>query len=545
MFVQETKSTKNGKTYSSFLVRESFRTPNGPRSRTVCNITHLPPEIRQIVAAALKNSPTAEVDSIQLENALDYGGLAVLEDLWNRLQLDSLLADLGSPRDRSLLKAMVFSRILHPCSKLALKSHARGTLLAAACGLSSEESFDEDDLYNALDSLTGHWCSVEKKLSKNTFNNPISLVLYDLTSVYFEGAGPDQLAQFGHSRDHRGDRPQILLAVATDTRGVPLHLSVLRGNRADNTTLEGILSILKRRHAITNAVFVFDGGMSSKLNLQALDQNQLEFVTRLSNNTFGKLLKALPTEFELELGDHREVLDVEHEGKRYVIAGGPWRKQRDEQRRQLRMKKGEAALTKLAAVRRKYPNAQKIASQAGRALEKLKAHKYFTYHVDEAGQLQWTYKHEVIAEESAYDGWYLLHTNLTVESATGQDVLGHYKNLLEVEAAFRELKSYMEVRPVYHHRPDRVVNHVRVCFLAYWLSARLAVEWQAKGCTVEVPALLRQLQSIRMGYLRFGKGGKQRVARMTQVPADLNQRLSKLGLLPLFSTQPLWANQAA
>ena len=140
------------------------------------------------------------------------------------------------------------------------------------------EEFDEDDLYEAMDALTGHWCALEKGLAAGAFTEPVSLVLYDLTSVYFEGAGPDHFARYGHSRDHRGDRPQIILAVATDTAGTPLHLSVLRGNRADTSTLQSFLKILQRRFAIAEAVFVFDGGMSSS-NLKVLEAEGISFVT--------------------------------------------------------------------------------------------------------------------------------------------------------------------------------------------------------------------------------------------------------------------------
>ena len=214
-----------------------------------------------------------------------------------------LLADIGTPRQRALLKAMVFARLLFPCSKLALKDAAQGTLLAAACGLPADEDFDEDDLYAAMDSLTGHWCALEKKLATETFKTPVSLALYDLTSVYFEGSGPAPLARYGHSRDHRSDRPQIILAVATDTHGTPLHISILRGNRADSTTLRSTIKILRRRFQIPDAVFVFDGGMSSKINLQSLEDEGLEFVTRLSNSSLEALLKDLPGETQLELTD--------------------------------------------------------------------------------------------------------------------------------------------------------------------------------------------------------------------------------------------------
>ena len=252
---------------------------------------------------ALSNPETAKESFLRIlpsvaarrDSALDFCGLAVLVDAWKSLNLDLLLAGIGTPRQRALLKAMVFARLLFPCSKLALKDAAQGTLLAAACGLPADEDFDEDDLYAAMDSLTGHWCALEKKLAAETFKTPVSLALYDLTSVYFEGSGPAPLARYGHSRDHRSDRPQIIPAVATDTHGTPLHICILRGNRADSTTLRSTVKILRRRFQIPDAVFVFDGGMSSKINLQSFEDEGLEFVTRLSNSTLEALLKDLPS----------------------------------------------------------------------------------------------------------------------------------------------------------------------------------------------------------------------------------------------------------
>jgi hypothetical protein len=541
VFVQATKSRRNGKTYVTYLVRESFRTPDGPRSRTVCNISKLPADVRKLVAESLSGRTFVEAEAIELEHALDCGGLAVLVDAWRTMGLDQLLAGIGSARDRALIKAMVFSRLLFPCAKLALKDQARGTLLASACGLSPEESFDEDDLYAAMDSITGHWCALEKGLAAGAFKEPVSLVLYDLTSVYFEGAGPDHIARYGHSRDHRSDRPQIILAVATDTAGTPLHLSVLRGNRADTSTLQGFLKILRRRFGIREAVFVFDGGMSSKINLEAIEGEGLNFVTRLSDATLEALLKELPDGQQLELGDSNRLVEIEHEGKRHVIAGGPWRKERDRERREARIAKAETELAKLAAAKRRNADAQKIASQVGRTLQRLKAHKYFAYRVDESGILRWERKAEAIAAESSHDGWYLLHTSLTPAQADAPGVQRHYKNLLEVEEAFCELKSYLKVRPVFHRKPERVLNHVRICFLAYWISARLASQWRTCGETGEVTRILRELQTIRLGQISVGKPGSPFLARLTKVPSLLNALLAKLKLLPLFAAPPKWA----
>lgn len=541
MFVQATKSRRNGKTYVTYLVRESFRTPNGPRSRTVCNISKLPENVRKLVTQSLSGRTFVEADAIDLERALDCGGLAVLVDAWHSMGLDQLLSDIGTQRDRALIKAMVFSRLLFPCAKLALKDQAQGTLLASACGLSPEESFDEDDLYAAMDAITGHWCALEKGLAAGAFTEPVSLVLYDLTSVYFEGAGPEHIARYGHSRDHRSDRPQIILAVATDTAGTPLHLSVLRGNRADTSTLQGFLKILQRRFGIREAVFVFDGGMSSKINLEVIEGDGLNFVTRLSNATLEALIKELPDGHQLELGDSNRLVEIEHEGKRHVIAGGPWRKERDRERRETRIAKAETELARLACAKRRNPDSQKIASQVGRTLQRLKAHKYFTYHVDESGILRWERKAEAIAAESSHDGWYLLHTSLTPAQADAAGVQRHYKNLLEVEEAFCELKSYLKVRPVFHRKPERVLNHVRICFLAYWISARLATQWRALGETGEVTRILRELQTIRLGQISIGTSGSAFLARLTKVPAQLNELLAKLKLLPLFAAPPKWA----
>jgi transposase len=540
MFVQATKCKHGDRSYLTYLVRESFRTPHGPRSRTICNITALPEQTRELIAQSLRGKSFFATEDLQLTEAWSFGGLAVLRHSWDSLELDRLFSSVESARQRGLLKAMIFGRILFPSAKLALVDHARGTLLAAACGLDqATEDFDEDDLYEAMDQLNGKWVGVEKQLYGKSHPEGVSLVLYDLTSVYFEGDGPEHISRYGHSRDHRSDRPQVLLAVAADTQGIPLHVQVLRGNRADTTTLQGLLRTLHRRFRIEEAVFVFDGGLSSKLNLDAMEALKLKYVTRLGASALDQLLEQLPTDQAPELWDRTQVMEIVREGKRYVIAGGPWRQQRDHDRREARLAKAEAELKRLSALKRKKPNPQKLMSQVGRALQRLKAHKYFEYSVDPQGKLQWQRRADLIKAEAIRDGLYLLGTNATTEQIAKTGVVSHYKNLLEVEDAFCHLKSYLRVRPVFHWRPDRVRNHVRICFLAYWLSAKLEMQWRQKDQTIEVHNLLRQLQSIRLGRLELE--GKTLKTALTQVPKDLNELLDKLGLLSIFTQPPTWA----
>ena len=313
-------------------------------------------------------------------------------------------------RQRSLLQAMIFGRILFPGAKLALAEAARGTLLAAACGLCQQsETFDEDDLYEAMDALDGRWVGIEKQLYSEAFPQAVSLVLYDLTSVYFEGKGPRGLGEYGYSRDHREDRPRSFQRQRKET-AKPYEL--LRGNRTDTTTLQGLLASLKRRFGIRRAVFVFDNGMSSTLNLEAMRKEDLHFVTRLSTATLREVVAQLPQEDQPQLWDRTKLIELTLEGKRYVIAGGVYRQQRDFARRSARLEKAQRELKRLAAVRRRKPDAQKLASQAGRALQRLKAHKYFRYWVDEKGQLNYQKNDELIEIEQSLDGLYLLHTSL-------------------------------------------------------------------------------------------------------------------------------------
>lgn len=552
MFLQRTTSGRGNKKYVCWLVREGYRTEKGPRSRTVCNVTGLPEEGLEALRLALQGKHLVPLEELALDDAFDYGGLAVVRATWQRLGLDGLFEEVPSARQRGLLKALVFARLLFPSSKLALAEQAHGTLLAAACGLDpTKESFDEDDLYAAMDALNGRWVALEKQLYRKAFEAPLRVVLYDLTSVYFEGKGPRRLARFGYSRDHRTDRRQVVLAVAANKVGIPLHVEVLKGNRGDATTFKGLLATLQRRFGIEEAVFAFDGGVNSKVNLAAIEAERLQYVTRLSKAQLGSLLKKLPEDRQPELFDCTELIDIVHAGVRYVIAGGEERRHRDRDRREVRLAKAEAALVAMADVPRKKvdpPNrtgngpdrsAQKLASQAGRTLQRLKAHKYFDYDVDENGTLQWSRKESVIDEEARLDGWYLLQTNLVPEDGDKREVLSHYKQLMEVEAAFRELKDYLKVRPVYHRRIDRVRNHIRICFIAYWLSACLSAEWKAKGETRRVVAILRALQKIRIGV--FSLAGKRVARLMTQVPPEQNQTLSRLDLLALYSKPPAWA----
>ncbi|WP_231363916.1 IS1634 family transposase [Verrucomicrobium sp. 3C] len=499
----------------------------------------MPPELQSAIIAAVEGKEMVALPDLEVSAVLNYGGLAVLREAWERFGLERLFASIPEERQRKLLLAMIFGRILFPSSKLALREKAVGSLLARSCGLEQDEAFDEEDLYGAMDALDGRWSGIERWLYREAFPGGVSLVLYDLTSVYFEGDGPKGLARYGYSRDHRQDRQQVLLAVATDLEGIPLHVEVLRGNRSDSTTLTGLLVNLRRRLRIREATFVFDGGMKSRWNLEMLTGLELQYVTRANQSKLRELVKLLPRDSQPELWDKTRLLEIEQDGVGYVIAGGEERAFRDANRRKRRVARGEEELKALAESLPKGIDPVQLGSRVGRRLERLKAHKYFLYGIDGTGRFFWKRNEEAIRQEASLDGWYLLETNLPVQKAAPETVLRHYKGLAAVESAFSDLKSSLEVRPVYHWRPDRVRNHVRICFLAYWLTAKLSQEWKKLGVTEDVRRILQQLQSIRVGTLYAA--GKDLGKRLAHIPKPLESWIDRLGIRSLFRNPPAWA----
>ncbi|CAB4244525.1 protein of unknown function [Methylacidimicrobium sp. AP8] len=179
MYVQEVRTCQRGKVYRSVLVRESYRVGKQVKTRILSNLTRMPVEVQQAVRALLQGKKLVPLDGLEGQEALDYGGLAVLEQAWQRFGLDQVLSGVGSERKGRLLKAMIFGRILFPSSKLALREEAGGTLLAKVCGL-EEKDLEEDDLYRAMDGLNGVWSGIEKKLYREAQPEGASLVLYDL-----------------------------------------------------------------------------------------------------------------------------------------------------------------------------------------------------------------------------------------------------------------------------------------------------------------------------------------------------------------------------
>lgn len=536
MYIHRVRSIRNGKVYESVLLQESVRTPKGPRARTILHLNRLPPELQAAIIAAVEGKEMVSLPDLAVSPAADCGGLAVLRDAWDRLAAERLFAPIPGERQRKLLRAMVFSRILSPRSQPALREQAAQCLLACSCGLEPDETFSEEDLHAAMAALDGRWSRIERELYRQAAPGGVSLVLYDLTRIDFD----DDALMDDYGSAYRGERRSVLLAVAIDPEGVPVHGEVLRGSRSDSATLTGLLVSLRRRLGIREAAFVFPAGLKGRWNPKRLRGRKLPYVTRASRGKLQELLKGRPQDARPEPAEKTRLWAMERDGVRYVIAGGKEQASRDADRRRRRIARGERELTALAAALPENLNVVDLGRRVRPALERLKAHQYFLYGIDEKGSFFWKRNEEAIREEASLDGWsLLLETNLPAETAAPETVLRHHQGLVFLESAFSDFKSSLAGLPLRDWQPDRIRSRVRICFLACWMTAKISQEWKKLGVTEEVHRLLSELQQIRVSTVYAA--GKALRKPLVYIPNRLESRIDRLGIRPLFRDLPAWA----
>jgi transposase len=380
-----------------------------------------------------------------------------------------------------------------------LKGWARDTALELFLKVSPAE-LHENALYEAMDALLGHWAGIEKGLYRRR-EKPPELLLYDLTSSYFEGHKVKR-GRYGYSRDHRSDRLQILIALVKDEHGVPLSVQLLKGNRADvGTVVERMIS-LKRRFGIAQGMYVGDNGTVSAMNLEFLREHGFDYLVCLERRAIQPLLERADQAVQLGLFDERGWISFDHEEKRYVLCHSGQRAERDRRRREARMAKGQAQLERLQArvAAGRLNQEKKIIERATRILSSTQSSVYFRYEV-RAGVFVFHEATEKIQAEEAVDGKYLLEctrTNLDPER-----IRENYQDLKLLEGAFRVIKSFLEFRPVFHWKDRRVQAHLYLVFLAYWLERQIEIEWQQKGFKQRVCEVLRDLNGVRLEQVQI------------------------------------------
>jgi len=534
MFIRPCYRRIKGKRQAYWALVESYRTERGPRQRTVAWLGKLKESERTGVKRAAEgkkksrysqlqlfdhqDKPQAEwveVDTanVRVENQLQFGGAWLALELIRQLRLDELFENV-IPRGKEdipwakIALILVICRLCNPSSELHIAEHYyRSTALPELLGVPADK-INHHRLYRTLDRLLPHKEALEKHLKTRLgtlFDLDYDLLLYDVTSTYFEGLckGNSQ-AQYGYSRDKRGDCKQVCIGLVVTRDGIPLGYEVFDGNRSDVTTLQEIVTTMEKRYGRANRIWCGDRSMMSQTNMDFMESDNRRYIIGASKGTLKK--------FERQLLDEdwrmiREGLEVKicpspEGGKEtYILCRSRDRREKEKAMHERFERRIDEALEKVrvSCEKRKWKK-EVIDRRIGKIMTKnSRAARLYNVSVKDVGGravVSWEKDDQWREWATLSEGCYLLRTNVTDWSA--EDLWQAYIQLTEAEAAFRIHKSDLRIRPVWHQTEERVQAHILVCFLAYVLWKTLHQMTQAAGLGDEPRRIFEELGKINL-----------------------------------------------
>lgn len=457
------------------LLREDRREGGRTIKRTLANLSALPPEAVTALRAALKGEVlVGAVDYFVVAQSLPCGHVRAVKGTMERLGMTGLIASKPC-RERDLVLAMVAQRVVRPDSKLGTAARFADTTLAVDFAV---EGANEDDLYAAMDWVLKRQSFIEKKLAKRHLRTG-GRVFYDLSSSSYHGSHCP-LAARCHNRDGL-KLPAIAYGLLTDDGGRPVAISVYPGNTGDPTTIPDQVEALRKRFGIGRFVLVGDRGMLTSAQIEKLRKLQgCGWISCLRSGDIRKLLESRG-QTDAPLFDQKNLAELSHPdfpGERLVACFNPLlAMDRDRTRTEL-LEATETWLAKVAgqvARRTDKPlSAAQIGQKVGRGINRYKVAKHFALEIADS-HLRWSRKEDSIAREKALDGVYIIRTPEPVDTLSAEDAVRAYKQLGDVEKAFRTLKGLdLRVRPIHHRLETRVRAHLFLCMLAYY------VEWHMR-----------------------------------------------------------------
>jgi hypothetical protein len=458
-------------------LRRSYREDGKVKNETVGNISHLPEELVELVRAGLRGERVGVLgEGFEIERSLPAGHVLAALAMARRLELARLL-DRTSSRERDLCLAMICERAIAPASKLATARAFDQSTLASELGV---EGVDEDDLYGALDWLGARQERIEDRLARRHLKDG-EPVLYDVSSSYFEGRSCP-LARLGYSRDGRRGTPQIIYGLLCDKPGRPVAVEVFSGELHDDKTLPSQVKKLKQRFGLKTVVVVSDRGMVTKANLELLAESDgVAWITALKAPQIKKLVAQ--GALQLSLFDQHNLAEITSEedypGERLVVCRNPLVAAERARKREDLLTATERGLQEIAerVSRGTLQGAAEIGLAVGPAAKRYRMRKHFELEISDSS-FSFQRKTAQIEAEAALDGIYVLRTSVPAAKLSTSEVVRSYKNLEQVERAFKTLKGpELEIRPIHHHLDHRVRAHVFLCTLAYYLTWHLRQAW--------------------------------------------------------------------
>ncbi len=495
----------------AYLLRESYRDGKKVKKRTIANLSSLSLEQIAAIRAILSGQKLAPTDTLfEIKNSRAHGHVDVVNVAMSRLKLPALLSARPS-RERDLICALIAARIIAPRTKLATTRWWHTTTLAQDFAVADA---CEDELYAAMDWLLARQDRIQKKLAARHLSEG-SLVLYDLSSSYFEGK-TCPLAKLGYSRDGKKGKPQVNYGLLTDARGCPVAVSVYEGNTADPQTLMPQINRLRNDFGIARMVMVGDRGMIAQKAINTLREQQgVDWITALKSGAIRALVDK--GQLQLDLFDERNLFEFTHPdypGERLVACRNrelaALRAHKREDLLQATEKNLQKVLSMVQAGRLRGQD--KIGLRVGKVVNQYKVAKHFTLDIQDQA-FTFTRRGESIAGEAALDGLYVIRTSVPSSAMDSADCVRHYKSLAQVERAFRTLKSVdIRIRPIHHRLAERVRAHIFLCMLAYYVEWYLREAWrellfadteqEAKATRDPVAAAQRSISAKRKANTR-------------------------------------------
>ncbi len=463
--------------YRTHLLRRSYREGGSVKNETLGNLSHLPDDLVEIIRRSLQGetfAPVAQAFEISLSRA--HGHVDAVATAMQRLGFASLIASKPC-RERDLVLSMVASRIVSPQTKLATTRWWHTTTLAEDFAVADAS---EDDLYAAMDWLLQRKNTIEKKLAARHLSAG-GLVLYDLSSSYFEGA-TCPLAKRGYNRDGKHGMLQVNYGLLTDGRGCPVAVSVHDGNTSDSTTFMPEVQRLRTDFGIESMVMVGDRGMISQKAIDEMrDTDGIGWITALKSVSIRSLIEQ--GQLQLGLFDESNLLELsspDYPCERLVACRNP-------QLALLRAHKREELLCatekNLAKIKSRVDTAKlagkdDIGVRVGKIINQYKVAKHFELAIGDT-TFSFGRKPDSIAAEAALDGIYIIRTSVSATRMEAADCVRNYKSLANVERAFRSIKTIdLKVRPIHHRLADRVRSHIFLCMLAYYVEWHMREAWR-------------------------------------------------------------------
>ena len=508
----------------AILLRESYREGGKIKKRTLANLSDWPAAKVEALRRVLRGDDEAFADrAVHLQRSLPHGHVAAGLGTLREIGLDRLLSAGGQqpPRQVALCMAMIVARLIDPASKLATARQLDEATACSSLGLALRlGAVDEQALYEALDWLLEQQPRIEQGLARRHLSNG-TLVLYDVTSTYFEGR-TCELARLGHNRDGKKGKLQIVFGLLCSADGCPVAVEVFEGNVGDPTTVAAQIDKLKQRFGLERVALVGDRGMITQARIeQTLRPAGIDWITALRAASIRGLAEA--GALQPSLFDERDLAEItspDYPGERLVVCRNPWLAAERARKRAELLDATEQSLAEIQAATRRAVRTlrgkDKIALRVGAVVNRYKVAKHFDVVISD-DDLTFTRKHQAIAAEAALDGIYVVRTNLPATTLDATGLVRNYKQLAHVERAFRSCKTVdLEVRPIHHRRGRRVRAHVFLCVLAYYL------EWHMRRALAPLlfddhdrPAAAAQRPSIVAPALRSAAARYKAAAKRT------------------------------